>query len=105
MAFKLAVVSQVEKGELTYKQAQQQYGIQGRSTVLVWLRKHGQLDWAKGPTMSRAKETPEQTIKRLEQKLRDTEDLNLIYHEMLKRIDQECGTSYLKKPLLARQAL
>jgi transposase-like protein len=36
LAFKLAVVEQVEKGELTYKQAQQRYGIQGRSTVLVW---------------------------------------------------------------------
>ncbi len=36
LAFKLAVVDQVEKGELTYKQAQYRYGIQGRSTVLVW---------------------------------------------------------------------
>lgn len=47
LGFKLAVVSQVEKGELTYKQAQKSYGIQGRSTVLVWLRKHGNLDWNK----------------------------------------------------------
>lgn len=45
LAFQLAVVEQVEKGELTYKQAQQRYGIQGRSTVLVWLRKHGRLGW------------------------------------------------------------
>lgn len=37
MAFKLAVVEQVEKGELTYKQAQAKYGIQGRSIVLSWL--------------------------------------------------------------------
>ena len=44
-AFKLAVVEQVEKGELTYKQAQDRYGIQGRSTVLVWLRKHGRQGW------------------------------------------------------------
>ncbi|TKF29670.1 helix-turn-helix domain-containing protein, partial [Vibrio sp. F13] len=48
LAFKLTVISQVEKGEMTYKQAQEHYGIQGRSTVLVWLRKHGQLDWSKG---------------------------------------------------------
>ena len=41
MAFKLAVVDQVERGELTYAQAQDRYGIQGASTVLVWLRKHG----------------------------------------------------------------
>lgn len=47
LGFKLAVISQVEKGELTYKQAQKKYGIQGRSTVLVWLRKFGTLDWSK----------------------------------------------------------
>ncbi|MBS4027195.1 MAG: transposase, partial [Ignavibacteriales bacterium] len=41
LAFKLQVVDEVEKGQLTYKQAQTKYGIQGRSTVLVWLRKHG----------------------------------------------------------------
>ncbi|MEW7288901.1 IS3 family transposase, partial [Aquimarina sp. 2304DJ70-9] len=29
LGFKLAVVSQVEKGEMTYKQAQKAYGIQG----------------------------------------------------------------------------
>jgi len=33
LAFKLAVVAQVEKGELTYRQAQDQYGIRGSSTV------------------------------------------------------------------------
>lgn len=33
LAFKLAVVEQVEKGELTYRQAQARYGIQGRSTA------------------------------------------------------------------------
>lgn len=44
LAFKLALVDQVERGELTYKQAQDKYGIQGRSTVLSWLRKHGRLD-------------------------------------------------------------
>ena len=45
LAFKLSVVEQVEQGELTYKEAQRRYGIQGRSTVLVWLRKHGLQDW------------------------------------------------------------
>ena len=29
LSFKIAVVEQVEKGEMTYKQAQQRYGIQG----------------------------------------------------------------------------
>jgi hypothetical protein len=47
LAFKLSVARQVEKGELTYKQAQRCYGIQGRSTVLTWLRKHGSQDWSR----------------------------------------------------------
>lgn len=48
LSFKLAVVDQIEKGEMTYGQAQERYGIQGRSTVLVWLRKHGRQDWSQG---------------------------------------------------------
>ena len=43
-SFKTAVVEQVEKGEMTYKKAQQRYSIQVRFTVLVWLRKYGRLD-------------------------------------------------------------
>lgn len=35
LGFKLAVIAEVENGNLTYKQAQSKYGIQGRSTVLV----------------------------------------------------------------------
>lgn len=48
LSFKIAVVEKVEKGEMTYKQAGCSYGIQGRSTVLVWLRKYGRLDWSPG---------------------------------------------------------
>ncbi|WP_156322379.1 helix-turn-helix domain-containing protein, partial [Pseudomonas sp. P1.8] len=51
LAFKLSVVDQVEKGELSYKEAQRRYGIQGRSTVLVWLRKHGRQDWSQGASI------------------------------------------------------
>ncbi|GJH75872.1 hypothetical protein ECZC10_48470 [Escherichia coli] len=34
LSFKTAVVEQVEKGEMTYKQAQQRYGIQGAPPFL-----------------------------------------------------------------------
>lgn len=67
LGFKLAVVAEVEQGDLTYKQAQKKYGIQGRSTVLVWLRKHGRLTWDFNPgAMS---QTPNQRIKELEAQL------------------------------------
>lgn len=75
LAFKLAVVEQVEKGELTYTEAQQRYGIQGKSTVLKWLRKHGRprqgpRSALSGPgaavnRQSKTSMTPEQRIKEL----------------------------------------
>ena len=37
---KLAVVGEVGRGELRYKQAQRRYGIQSRSTVLTWCRRY-----------------------------------------------------------------
>lgn len=99
LGFKLAVVAQVEKGEMTYKQAQRAYDIQGRSTVLVWLRKHGTLDWSK-PTqcqMPKSKETPAQKIKRLERELSDEKLKNEILNTMIDISDKQYGTAIRKK--------
>ena len=97
IGFKLAVISQVEKGEMTYKQAQQLYGIQGRSTVLVWLRKHGNLYWSKPCLLMKSKETPAQKIKRLEKQLEDERLKNKILNKMIDISDQQYGTSIRKK--------
>lgn len=101
MGFKLAVVEQVEKGQMTYKQAQRHYGIQGRSTVLKWLRKHGSLDWSplRQQVMKTIKETPEQKIKRLEKELEDERTRNLIMSEMIDTVDRQYGASLRKKYL------
>ncbi|ASF49164.1 hypothetical protein Q7A_03825 [Methylophaga nitratireducenticrescens] len=99
MAFKLAIVDQVEKGELTYKQAQAHYGIQGRSTVLVWLRKHGRQDWhpLRLMPMTHTNPTPEQQIKALERQLEDEKLRNLVLNEMIDYIDTTQGTQLRKK--------
>ena len=102
LAFKLQVVMQVEKGEVTYKKAQKHYGIQGRSTVLVWLRKHGTLDWTlpKQYILENDKEpTPEQRIKQLEAALKDEQDKNLIYKTMFDILQKEHGVQLPKKSL------
>jgi len=101
LGFKLAVVEQIEKGELTYKQAQEAYGIQGRSTVLVWLRKHGKLDWTLPSElpMSQSKETPAQKIKRLEKELEDERLRTLILEGMVDIMEKESGGKLKKKPL------
>lgn len=99
LAFKLAVVDQVEKGEMTYKQAQKHYGIQGRSTVLVWLRKHGTLNWNTPTERIMSKETPEQKIMRLERELKDKEDHIYLLDETIKYVDRVKGTKFRKKLL------
>lgn len=99
IGFKLSVVSQVEKGELTYKQAQNLYGIQGKSTVLTWLRKHGNLDWTKSCLLMKSKETPSQKIKRLEKQLADERLKNEILNKMIDISDQQYGTAIRKKYL------
>lgn len=99
MAFKLRVISEVEKGDLTYKQAQSHYGIQGRSTVLVWLRRFGNLDWRKPKLhiMSNSKETPAQKIKRLEKELSDEKLKNKVLNTMIDISDKQYGTQIRKK--------
>ena len=101
MAFKLAVVSQVEKGELTSKQAQKTYGIQGHSTVLGWLRKHGTLDWKiprhQPMALLQTEETPAQKIKRLEKELEDERLKNEILNKMIDISDKRYGTAIRKK--------
>lgn len=105
LGFKLSVVISVEKGDMTYKQAQAIYGIQGRSTVLVWLRKHGKLDWTgsnqrRRCPMSNHKpsvETPAQQIRRLERELADERDRNLILNTMIDIYDKDYGVNLRKK--------
>lgn len=107
LAFKLAVVDEVEKGALTYKQAQRRYGIQGRSTVLVWLRKHGRQDWGSLSMLGRRRsdpvskqpmpQTPEQRIKELETQLKTANQKAQLFEAMLEVIRQEYGVKLPKK--------
>jgi len=107
LAFKLSVVDQVEKGELTYKQAQHRYGIQGQSTVLIWLRKHGRLNWHMlSPTLQKGCQmnakplplTPDQRIKELEVQLKDANQKARLFEAMLDVIKNEYGLKIPKKP-------
>ncbi len=98
LPFKLGVVGEVERGDLTYKQAQRKYGIQGRSTVLKWLRKHGRLDW-RGRNPMIGKETPYQRIRELEQKLKRLEAEKEILNRAIDIADKELKTDIRKKYL------
>lgn len=97
LAFKLEIVNAVEKGELTYKQAQLRYGIQGRSTVLVWLRKHGRLDWKESEAMK--KDTPNKKIRELEKKLKRLEQEKEVLNRAIDIADSQLNTDIRKKYL------
>lgn len=108
LAFKLAVIEQVEKGQLSYKQAQERYGIQGRSTVLVWLRKHGRQSWGIGaisrsmPSTKPSSDsalTPEQKIKALEVQLQQAQEKAQLFEAMLDVLKKDYGVRVVKKPL------
>lgn len=97
LPFKLQVIHEVEKGELSYREAQRKYGIQGRSTVLVWLRKHGSLDWS--TNSMKGKHTPQQQIRELEKKLKRLEMKNEILEKAIEIADESLGTDIRKKYL------
>lgn len=115
LAFKLAVVGEVARGELSKKQAKHRYGIQGRSTVLVWCRQYAthfatfqQAGRTSPGTSPAVEQTPEQRIKQLETQLReqkrladkqlkDAQDLNLLLRTMLQVVEEDHGIPLPKK--------
>lgn len=99
LAFKLQVVDEIEKGCLSYKQSQRKYGIQGRSTVLIWLRKHGTLDW-KSKEPVKEKQPPKKYISQLEAKIKRLEAEKEILNRAIDIADQTLNTDIRKKYLL-----
>ncbi len=96
LSFKLQIVDEIEKGDLTFKQAQLKYGIQGRSTVLVWLRKHGRLDWKESTEMKK-KSSPSKRIKELERRLQRLEAEKEILNLAIDIADETMEANIRKK--------
>ena len=69
MSFKLQLVAEVERGEISISEASHRYGIQGSHTVKRWLIKYGNFDWINKNNQKMAK-TPERKILELEQKIK-----------------------------------
>lgn len=69
MSFKLQVVSEIERGELTRSQALSKYGIQAKSTIRTWLRKYGNFDW-ENQSYKPMPKSPQQRIIELEEKIK-----------------------------------
>ncbi|MFB6456001.1 hypothetical protein ACE38W_20715 [Chitinophaga sp. Hz27] len=89
-------MSEIERGELSFRQASTKYGIQGSSTVSKWFKKHSNLDWKELPTMSNQK-TPEQRIKELETLLAKEKEKVKVLNIAIDIADEMLNTDIRKK--------
>ena len=87
-SFKLAVVLEVEQGELTANGARVKYGIQGNATVLTWLRKYGNFDWENQSPIKMPK-SQEQKLLELEQKVRLLEKQKNLLEKQVEQADKK----------------
>ncbi|MCP9763562.1 helix-turn-helix domain-containing protein [Lacihabitans soyangensis] len=88
MSLKLQIVHEVERGEISIRGAQRKYGIQGRATITVWLRKYGNFDW-ENQTPSHMPKTPEQRIMELEAKVKLLEKQRAYYEHLANVSDKK----------------
>lgn len=88
MAFKLKVVQEIERGELSIYAAKRKYGIQGGHTVTLWLRKYGNFDW-ENQTPSNMPKSKDQKILELEQKIKLLEKQKAFWEHQAGRADKK----------------
>ena len=92
---------------MTYKRAQRRYSLQGRPTVLVWLRKYDWLDWnSELPDLVKRKLpvtqttiplTPEQRIRELEAQLELANQKAEFFESVINVLKNDYGVSIVKK--------
>ena len=88
MSFRMQVVDEVERGEISVTAAQRKYGIQGNATVINWLRKYGTFDW-ENQTPSNMPKTQEQKILELEQKVKLLEKQKAFLEKQVETADKK----------------
>jgi len=88
MSFKLQVVQEVERFEESVSGAQRKYGIQGKGTVINWLRKYGTFDW-ENQTPSNMPKTQEQKLLELEQKVKLLEKQKALLEQQVETADKK----------------
>ena len=88
MSFKLQVVQEIERGELSTHSACRKYGIQSRSTIVQWLRKFGNFDW-ENQTPSNMPKSQEQRLMELEAKVKLLEKQKTMLEHQVERADKK----------------
>jgi transposase-like protein len=88
MSFKLSVVQEIERMELSVTGAKKKFGIQVRNTVINWLRKYGKFDW-ENQTPSNMPKSQEQRLLELEAKVKLLEKQKTFLEHQVERADKK----------------
>jgi len=88
LSFKLGVVREIERGEVTKSQAKNKYGIQGDATIRTWLKKYGNFDWDNQSYQPMSK-SPQQRIIELEEKIKLLEKQKARAEHLAERADKK----------------
>jgi transposase-like protein len=88
MSFRMSVVSEIERGEISVTRAKKKYGIQGNATVIQWLRKYGSFDW-ENQTPSNMPKSKDQCILELEQKVKLLEKQKAFFEKQAETSDKK----------------
>ena len=102
-AFKLKVVEQIERGELTISEARRVYDIGGGQTIQKWLTKHGKSHLLSRVVRIEMKDEKdrikqlEAEKKKLESALAQAHVKNLFLEEVISLANEEYGIDIKKK--------
>ena len=88
LAMKLQIVSEIERGHISVTAATRSYGIQSRSTVVRWLRKHGSFDW-ENQIPSNMPKTNDQQIMELQAKIKLLEKQKKLLEKQVDQADKK----------------
>ena len=75
MSFKLRLVGEIERGEISEVEAKNKYGIQSKTTIRNWVKNFGNLDRTY-ELKKRKMKSPEQKLLELEQQIKLLEQKN-----------------------------
>jgi transposase len=95
--FKKRVVREFEQGKLNKDQLMVKYGIKGKSRVLDWCRKYGNLAYRTPAQNGRPLKDPQKRIKDLEKKLKAAELKLKVYDKLIEVTNRELDADILKK--------
>jgi len=88
LSFKLSVVSEIERGEISVTATKKKYGIQGNRTVTNWLKKYGTFNW-ENQTPSNIPRRKDQKILEVEQKIKLLEKQKVFLEKQAENADKK----------------